>query len=67
MLTSKLSQLKRELESKIYLDEDDKKTLRILKVFDTDQTLQKLISSGEILTKSFAVAPEYCPSCGKKN
>lgn len=66
MLPSKLSTLKKDLETQIYLDSDDKKTLQILKVLNTDTRFQKLINESDFLTKSFSVAPEYCPSCGKR-
>jgi len=66
MLTSKLQQVKRELENKLYKDEDDKKTLKILDSLDKDLTFNRMINSSDFLTKSFAVSPEYCPSCGKK-
>ena len=67
MLTEKLKNLKIELDSKNYLTEDDRKTLSILKLLDNDENLKKNLISGDILTKSFAVAPLYCPSCGRKN
>ena len=66
MLTSKLATLKRDLESQLYLDNDDKKSLQILNVLNTDSRFQKLISESDFLTKSFSVAPDYCPSCGKR-
>jgi hypothetical protein len=66
MLTSKLLQVKKELENKLFKDEDDKKTLKILDSLDKDLTFNRMINSSDFLTKSFAVAPEYCPSCGKK-
>ena len=66
MLPSKLATLKKDLESQIYLDSDDKKSLQILNVLNTDPSFQKLISQSDFLTKSFAVAPENCPSCGRR-
>jgi hypothetical protein len=66
MLTSKLLQLKKELENKLIEDEDDKKTLKILDSLDKDLTFNRIINSNDFLTKSFAVAPEYCSSCGRK-
>lgn len=66
MLPSKLASLKRDLESQLYLDSDDKKALQILNVLNTDPSFQQLISQSDFLTKSFSVAPQTCPSCGKR-
>ncbi|WP_298147537.1 hypothetical protein [Flavobacterium sp.] len=66
MLTLKLQQVKKEIENKLYKDEDDKKTLKILDSLDKDLTFNRIINSSDFLTKSFAVAPEYCGSCGRK-
>jgi hypothetical protein len=65
MLPYKLAKLKQELENELYLDNDDKKSLKVLKVLDSDQHFKKLISDDDILTKSFSVAPSICPNCGK--
>ncbi|KFC20423.1 hypothetical protein [Chryseobacterium sp. FH1] len=67
MLTEKLQNLKNELEAKLFLSDDDRKTLSILRLLDSDENLKRNLISGDILTKSFAVAPLYCPNCGKKN
>ncbi|XZF14854.1 hypothetical protein ACTHGU_01850 [Chitinophagaceae bacterium MMS25-I14] len=66
MLPSKLTALKKSLESELYLSDDDKKALQILNVLNGDSNFQKVFSGGDFFTKSFAVAPEYCPNCGKK-
>lgn len=66
MLPSKLATLKSTLQSQIYLNDDDKKALQVLKVLDSDSEFQKLVGDDDLITKSFAVAPEKCPSCGRK-
>ena len=66
MLTGKLSLLKKELENKLFKDEDDKKTLKILDSLDKDLNFNQMINSSDFITKSFSVAPESCPSCGRK-
>ncbi|HNP21763.1 MAG TPA: hypothetical protein PKM63_19670 [Panacibacter sp.] len=65
MLPQKLQRLKRDLESELYLDADDKKALQILKVLDSDPKFQQILNSSDFLTKSFSVAPRICPQCGK--
>lgn len=66
MLTTKLLAVKKELENKLFKDEDDKKTLKILDSLDKDVNFNRMLNSSDFITKSFAMAPENCPSCGKK-
>ena len=66
MLPNKLALLKKQLESELYLDQEDKSALKILKVLDADSELNKKMSESDFLTKSFSVAPSMCPSCGKR-
>lgn len=65
MLTKKLFQVKRELEAKIYKDEDDRKTLSILSLIEKDPRYNQNFGGDDILQKSFSVAPDRCPTCGK--
>lgn len=66
MLPSKLQSLKKQLESELFLNNDDQKSLKVLQTLDKDPRLQKLINQNDLLTKSFSVAPENCPECGKR-
>ncbi|CAD0221308.1 hypothetical protein [Chryseobacterium sp. JV274] len=66
MLTSKLLEVKKELENKLFKDNDDKKTLKILESLDKDINFNRMINSNDFIIKSFSVAPDNCPSCGKK-
>jgi hypothetical protein len=66
MLPSKLRQIKNELSSQIHRDQDDEKTLRVLNLLDSDPDFQRLIQQNDFMTKSYTVAAEYCPVCGKR-
>lgn len=64
MLPSKLAQIKKELAKELYLDDDDKKSLKILELLDRDVNFQGFLQS-DYLIKSFAVAPKICKECGR--
>ncbi|MDR6463345.1 hypothetical protein [Chryseobacterium sediminis] len=66
MLTTKLIEVKKELENKLFKTDDDKKTLKILDSLDKDMNFNKIFNSNDFIIKSFNVAPENCPNCGKK-
>lgn len=68
MLPKKLIDIKSLLEKKLHPSSEDKELLELLKVIDSDSDIQSVLTkktSIEFL-KSFASAPEYCPTCGKK-
>jgi hypothetical protein len=65
MLPTKLEQLKKSIENQLFKDEDDKRTLQVLKLIEIDPNIQKLIKANDFLQKSFSAAPSICPVCGK--
>jgi hypothetical protein len=65
MLPYRLAKLKQELESQLYLNKDDKKSLQVLKVLDSDPNFKEILNDEELMKKSFAVAPRTCPQCGR--
>lgn len=67
MLPSALSQLKQSLEKELHLDDDDKRSLHVLRILENDPKVQQLLTENvrQVLTKSFVMASSVCPCCGK--
>lgn len=66
MLPTRLQNLKSELEKGLHFNKDDNKALKLLQTLERNPEFLKRLTDGELLTKSFSVAPEKCPSCGKR-
>lgn len=65
MLPTKLSKLKSDLQSQLYLSDDDKKALQVLKLVEADPSIQKMLQQSDFLQKSFSAANSICNCCGK--
>lgn len=68
MLPKKLLDIKNLLEKELHLSSEDKELLDVLKVIDSDSEIQRILTqkTSKEFFKSFALAPDYCPTCGKK-
>jgi len=69
MLPDKLNDLKCFLEGKRFQNSDERKLLQELNFIDSNFQIQEELEEKygkESLFESFALASEYCPTCGKK-
>ncbi len=68
MLHQKLLNIKLLLEKELYLNDEDKELLSVLSIIDSDPDIQRILNlkTQKKFSKSFALAPDYCPTCGKR-
>lgn len=68
MLPKKLLDIKSLLEKELHLDDEDKELLDVLTIIDSDSDIQRVLTqkTPKKFFKSFVLAPDYCPTCGKR-
>jgi len=68
MLPKKLLDIKTLLEKELHLDDENKELLDVLNLIDNDSDIQRILTqkTPRKFFKSLALAPDYCPTCGKR-